>query len=303
MKSYLFKFGSNRSNETKRILLVLVLAGIILGGCARQTVVLGGLASSDAVTVSEIYAQALEKAGYKVVRQYGQESAGLHRALLSGEIDIYAEYSGAALTRILGGEKTPDQYSAYDAASAKYRELGLVLLEPLPANNALGLAVLQERADALGIKTFTDLQEKAADLSLAYTGNFFDDPEGFTLLEAVYGTFPFKEITAVSGGDELHHLLHSKSVDVIPLGSNDGHLADPLHKILRDNFHAFVPQTLVPVARREYIEQNKKIRDILNPLSASLNDKAVINLNNQTEIQKIPYPQAAKTYLKTSGFF
>ncbi|MDR1930251.1 MAG: hypothetical protein LBQ44_06415 [Treponema sp.] len=285
------------------VLGTFLVSGFALGGCARQTVTLGGLDSPEALTVSEIYAQALERAGYKVVRRFNQDGAALHKALLAGEIDIYAEYSGFALTRILGEDPVPDQYSAYDAVAAKYRNLGLVLLEPLPADNALGLAVLQERVDALGIKTFSALQEKAGELTLAYTGSFLEDPEGFPLLESVYGPFPFGKITGTSDDDELHMLLHDKKADVIPLGSNDGHLADPKHKLLRDNFHAFVPQTLVPVLRGEYVEQNGKIRDLLNPISASLNDKAVINLNRQTEIQKIPYPQAAKTYLKDNGFF
>jgi osmoprotectant transport system substrate-binding protein len=280
-------------------LVVIVLAAT---GCRRQTITLGSLDDAEAITVSEIYAQALEKAGYRVVRDYSRDSASLHRALLDGEIDLYAEYSGTALTGILGEDPQTDQYSVYDAAAAKYRDLGLALLEPLPANNALGLAVLQEKADALGLKTYTDLQGKAGDLILAYTGNFQTNTEGLLRLETIYGPFPFKEIKAVPNEDELHHLLHNKQLDAIVLRSNDGQLKDPQHKLLRDNFHAFIAQTLVPVVKREYIEANPKIRELLNPISASLNDKVVTELNQKVGIQKVPYPQAAKAYLKDNGF-
>jgi osmoprotectant transport system substrate-binding protein len=284
------------------LVLSAVLAAMVLNGCSRQTITLGSLDTEEAVTVSEIFAQALEKAGYKVERNYNRDSKSLHQALLAGEIDIYAEYTGAALTQILGGERIPDQYSAYDTVAAKYRDLGLVLLEPLPANNALGLVIKQEKAEAEGIKTYSDLQNLAETLVLVYTGDFRTNPEGLPLLESIYGPFPFKEIQEVSGYDQLHMLFHENKADVIPIESNDGHLTDSNHKLLRDNFHAFIPQTLTPVLRKEFIEENPRIREILNPIAASLNDKAVIGLNFKTGLQTIPYPQAAKAYLTDNGF-
>jgi glycine betaine/choline ABC-type transport system substrate-binding protein len=220
---------------------------------------------------------------------------------LNGNIDIYAEYSGNALTRILGEESRPDQYSVYDAAAAKYRDLGLVLLEPLPANNALGLVSLQATADAEKLKTYSDIQAKAGNFILAVTPEFRDDPEGYALLESVYGPFAFKEVRVIADDGELHMALHDKQVDLISISSDDGHLADPKHKLLRDNFHAFVAQTLTPVVKRSYIDQNEKIRNVLNPISASINDKKMIGLNNDVVNKQIPYPQAAKTYLKENN--
>ncbi|MDR1143301.1 MAG: hypothetical protein LBK77_03660 [Spirochaetaceae bacterium] len=280
----------------------LLAAGILLFSCrSKGTVVLGSIASGDALTVSEIYAEVLEKNGYKVSRSFDFDITSLHEAIVNETVDIGVEWTGAALTKVLGAPRGGDQYGTFNALNARYKQTGLALFEPLPADNAWTFAVLRETAEGKNIKTFSDLQKAAGELTLAVSEAFNSDNEGFLLLETVYGPFRFKELRVVSE-EEQHSLLHGKAVDVISLRSGDGHFADAEHKKLRDNFHAFVPQNLVPVARDEFLSAHEDIRSLLNAVSASLNDKVMIGLDAKTSIEKIPYPRAAKDYIKENSF-
>ncbi|MDR3357154.1 MAG: hypothetical protein LBO04_08245 [Spirochaetaceae bacterium] len=284
----------------KKPFYYIFIAGVLLFSCgAKETLTLGSLNTPYALTVSEIYAGVLEKAGYKVIRSYGFDGIEtLHAAILNGGVDIGTEWTGEALTKVLGAPRSGDQYGTYDALSARYVKLGLVLLEPLPADNHWTLAVLQENPNSAGIKTFSDVKNRAPELVIAVTSGFNDDREAFPLLEEVYGTFGFKEIELVPE-EEQYALLRSRAVDVIALRANDGHFADAGYRALRDNFHAFIPQNLVPVVKDEFLSSHAGIRQALNAVSASLNDKVMIDLNNRTAVKKEPYRETAKSYLET----
>jgi glycine betaine/choline ABC-type transport system substrate-binding protein len=283
----------------KNLFCCIFTAGILFFSCnSKGTVRLGSLKTPDVLTVAEIYAEVLEKAGYKVIRFFSFDGSGsLHAAILNGDVDIGTEWTGEALTKGLGAPRSGDQYGTYDALSARYRELGLTPLEPLPADNHWTLVVLQKTADSTGIKTFSDAKNIAPGLVIAVTKEFNDDPEGFPLLEEIYGAFDFKEIKVVQQ-EEQHLLLRNNGVDMITLRADDGHFSGVKYRALRDNFHAFVPQNLVPVAKDEFLASHAGIRPLLNAVSASLNDKVMIALDNKTSVQKTPYTKTAKDYLK-----
>lgn len=289
----------------KKIALIFFVSGLLFFSCkSKGTITLGASQTPDALTVGEIYAGALEKTGYRVIRSFDFSDESLHDAIVNGTVDIGAEWTGTALTRILKAPRAGDQYATYDALNAAYTQAGLTLLEPIPADNSWALAVYQESQGTSAtdkVKTFSDLQKAAGDLTMAITAEFQGDPEGFALLETVYGVFHFKDIKIVSK-EEQHLLLHNKTVDVISIRANDGHFADPAHKRLRDNFHAFVPQNLVPVVKAGFLSAHGDVRPVINAISSSLNDKAMINLNHQISIQKVPYPRAAKDYIKENRF-
>jgi osmoprotectant transport system substrate-binding protein len=283
----------------KKLFYLILAAGILIFSCqSKGTVRLGSLKTDNALTVSEIYAVVLEEAGYKVVRFYDfDDTETLHAAILAGKIDLGAEWTGAALTKGSKAPRSGDQYGTYDALRVRYSDSGLVLLEPLPADNHWTLAVLQETADSKGIKTFSDVRNIASGLDIAVTAEFNSDNEGFPLLEEIYGAFDFREIKIVPE-EEQRRLLLDRTVDVITLRANDGHFAGAEYRALRDNFHAFVPQNLVPVAKDEFLASHAGIRPILNAVSASLNDKVMIGLNNKTQVNKTPYQRTAREYLK-----
>lgn len=280
---------------------------LTIAGCSKEkgVVVLSAANTVNAQAVGEIYAQALEAEKYRVERRFSLSQAhgagehALHHALRDGHIDIYAGYTGDE-TFMFGKEPATNQYSIYDDLKEYFEEEGLTLLEPIPANDAYTLAVLSEKAAAGSVKTFADLLEKSDSLKIAVTEAFKNGKEGFGVLEKAYGAFSFAGVVAVEDKD-LFAALESGKADVAVVRSNDGHLSDSKYKALRDNFAAFVPQIITPVVKQSYIDGNPAIREALNKVSVTLNDKEVIELNRRLTVLKNDPKEVAKEYLRDIG--
>ena len=91
---------------------------------------------TEQIVLGEIYAQALEAAGYTVQTDLslGSEQVALD-ALKAGEISGYPEYTTTALTSFYGAapESVPtDVGEAATQARAEFEKDGLVMFEPAP---------------------------------------------------------------------------------------------------------------------------------------------------------------------------
>src|SRR5689334_23895081 len=112
--------------------------------------------------LGEIYAQALEAAGYDVDTDLnlGSEQVAL-KALESGEISGYPEYTSTALTSFFktAPEDVPsDAQEAVDQAQPEFEKLGLQAFAPTPFADANAVGLLQTTADELGATTISDLE-------------------------------------------------------------------------------------------------------------------------------------------------
>ena len=84
----------------------------------------------------------------------------IDKALTSGQINMYPEYTGTALTVVFGAPGSEDAPEAtYDAAKTTYEERGQTLLEMTPFSDSDAIAVLKTTADQYGLKTVGDLKK------------------------------------------------------------------------------------------------------------------------------------------------
>jgi len=289
--------------KRKLVFVTMAVVCVFLAGCtSRKTVTLGSLDDPLAVTVTELFAQLLESNGYRVKREYRLESGALYHALLSGGIDLYAEYSSQALVNILQKEPVVDQEGAVEALKKPFAEKGIVTLESLPQNNSLAIVTLTETAEKYDLKTYSDVIGKAGELRLAYEGNKLTDPAAVPRLEAAYGGFSFQELIQTNSEMELHMGFHEKKWELIITNADNGQLTGTDHKVLRDNFHAFLPRSLVPLTTKEFASSNGELIALINRVAVSINDKAARELMKKTVLDGVPYPSAAKIYLKGKEF-
>ena len=87
--------------------LTAALSAVLLAGCGsapsasnggdKGTIVVGSKDFTENEVVAEIYALALEDAGYTVERKMDIASSVIHTSIVSGEIDLYPEYTGTGL--------------------------------------------------------------------------------------------------------------------------------------------------------------------------------------------------------------
>ena len=133
-------------------------------------VTIGSKNFTEQKVLGEIYAQALEAAGYTVNKELnlGDEKTAL-KALEGGQISAYPEYTGTALLSFFGyqaDELPSDENEAYQDAKEGFAKKDLTALEPTPFVSSNEVAVTQETADKLGLKKISDLKGKSQDLTL-----------------------------------------------------------------------------------------------------------------------------------------
>jgi osmoprotectant transport system permease protein len=210
------------------LILGLILACLPLLGSHQRTVTIGAKNFSEQYILARLIGARLEKAGYHVAYREGLGSAVAFRALQSGDIDVYVEYSGTLWAGTMGRHDAPARQAMLDGI-ARWMAAGpkTSLIGPLGFENAYALAV---KSDA-GMTSIADLAAKAPALTLGADLEFLDRPEWRAIRDA-YG-LRFKATRAYSP-TFMYRALRSGQADVISAFSSDGRIAAERLTLLAD---------------------------------------------------------------------
>src|SRR5213593_2771002 len=139
------------------------LAGVLLASSAVAArrggadVVVGSKNFTEQFVLGELLAQAIEREGLSVDRRLNLGGTLIcDRALLTGDVDVYVEYTGTALTAIFHQPIQPDSSAVFGAVRDLYARTGRTLLPPLGFNNTFAILVRGEAARSLRLKTIED---------------------------------------------------------------------------------------------------------------------------------------------------
>jgi osmoprotectant transport system permease protein len=208
--------------------LGLALALLPLLGRTERTVTVGAKNFSEQYILARLIGARLEKAGYKVSYREGLGSAVAFRALASGDVDVYVDYSGTLWTGQMARTDTPSRekmaqgIAQWMAAGPKTGLVGSLGFE-----NAYALAARPGR----GLASIADLTAKAPGLTLGADLEFLDRPEWKAVRDA-YG-LSFKATRAYSP-TFMYRALASGQADVISAFSSDGRIAADHLVVLAD---------------------------------------------------------------------
>lgn len=262
------------------------LALVATLGCGGSGAVAVG--SKDFVEqdiLAEILVQELEARGVEVDRRVRFSGTNLaHRALTSGEIDLYVEYTGTALTAILDREPIHDADSTYTVVEEEYLDRwDLVVGPPLGFENSFALVARGEAADSLGLETISDLRAVGERWTAGFGPEFMSRPDGYAGLSEAYGL----EFGAVRQMDLglLYRALADGRIDVAVGNSTDGQIAALGFVVLRDDRRYFPPYQAVPVVRRETLERHPVVWDVLGSLEGALDADDMRELNRRVVVE------------------
>src|SRR5436190_12753934 len=269
-----------------------------------QTIVVGGKNFTEQQIMAAMTSQLLQAKGFKTDVKAGMGSAVLRQAQESGQIDVYWEYTG---TSLITYNKVTERLSAPDTY-AKVKKLdaakGLVWLNPSKANNTYSLAMNQDDAKKQGITTISDLAAKVkggAKLTFASNAEFYARPDGLKPLEQAYGfEFPRDNVKRMDTG-LVYQALKEKQVDVGLVFATDGRIPAFNFVVLQDDKGFFPAYAMTPVVRKQVLDANPKLAEILNALSAKLDDATMARLNASVDVDKKTVEDVAKTFLKEQG--
>ena len=164
--------------------LLTVLFAVLIFSCGNSDneITVGSKKFTESVILGEIITQLAVHKGAQV--KYRKELGGtrvLWNALLSGEIDIYPEYTGTITHEILSKNNIKNNQEL----SKELEHYGIEMSKPLGFNNTYALGMKKDTADKLGIETISDLK-KHPGLQLGFTNEFLDRGDGWPSLQKTY---------------------------------------------------------------------------------------------------------------------
>lgn len=270
-------------------------------------VTVGSKNFTEQFILGEIYAQALEAAGYNVQKDLnlGSEQIALE-ALEQGEIDGYPEYTSTALTSFfnLAPEDVPsDPAQATEDAQAQFEELGLVTFEPAPFNSANAVGLLTATAEELGVENVSDLEGKSQDLALYGSPECRQRVDCLVGLQDGYG-LEFKSFTPVD--IELRYpVLDKRQADLSILFTTDAQLfTDPdKYTILEDDQGVFPAGNPVFVASQATVDEaGPDFQATIEQVQGGLTLEVMQELNARVDVDKETPEAVATQYLQESGY-
>jgi osmoprotectant transport system substrate-binding protein len=313
-------------------LLLLVLGAVALGACGDDdngssdggstsssedtaaiqsnpdngstSITVGSKNFTEQKVLGEIYAQALAAAGYKVKTELnlGDEKTAL-KAIESGQIDAYPEYTGTALLSFFGfqaDELPKDPAKAYDEAKKGFAEKDLTALPPTPFTSSNEVAVTQETADKYDLKTISDLEPVASKLTLYGSPECRQRLDCLLGLQQVYG-LKFKKFVPVDIALR-HEVLSKGQADVSIVFTTDPQIKREGEVLLEDDKGMFPPYNSTLVVRDQTIKQaGPDLEEVVAKVNEGLTDEAMQELNARVDLDKETPKAVASQYLQETG--
>ncbi len=271
------------------------------------TLTVGSAGFYESAVVAEIYAQALEAAGFTVERSLEAGARDVtHPALVDGQIDLMPEYVGGYLAVTYGGEPTPDLDETLSALRTELEADGLVALAATPGTDADGFAVRQETAEEFGLTTMSDLAEVADQLTWGVAQECGENPNCGPGLERVYGIdFASLDVQTLGAcSTAIAEALNASNIDVAQVCTTQPEIAGFNLVLLEDDGGLAPAQNMVPIVRTEIMDDpaaGDLIQATLNPISALLTTEELTNLGAAIILNGESYEDAAAQWLSDNG--
>jgi len=249
--------------------LVIIAAGLF--AAPQQDVIrVGSKNFTEQIILGELAAQTLERAGITVERRLNLGGTFIcDRALRSGDIDVYVEYSGTAATAIFKQPVETDPAVVLARVRQAYADAGITLLPPIGFENTFAILVRGEDARRLDLKTIDDVVPHARQWRAGFGYEFLQRQDGFPGLASKYG-LQFASAPVAMDLSLIYRALADKRVDVVAGDATSGLITALDLVMLQDSKRYFPPYDAAVVARSQVLLANPRIKSGLEALSGRI---------------------------------
>jgi osmoprotectant transport system permease protein len=271
------------------LLVIVAFSGFWAGGgsiasnAGQERVVVGSKDFTESVILAEILAQMLEQKGIAVERQFELGGNLPHDSLLSGQIDVYPEYTGTAYTAILKHPPLTDPAAVYDQTKSEFAEkFKLDVSPPIGFANDFAILVRGQVARENQLKTISDAVPLAKNWQAGFGQDFMSRADGYPGFARAYG-FTFVKQPREMDLSLTYRALQSGELDIIAGNSTDGLIAALDLFQLEDDRHYFPPYQAVFIARAG---KSGVLGDTLQRLKNSISTEEMRRLNYEVDGNK-----------------
>jgi osmoprotectant transport system permease protein len=281
---------------------------LIARGSGRTVVRVGSKNFTEQLVLGEIVAGAIERwANVTVERRLNLGGTFIcDRAVRAGEIDVYVEYTGTALTAIFKEEvpKVPgapavrgsSAKSVFEQVRDRYAAVGVTLAAPLGFDNTFAILVREAEARRLGLKTIEDAVPHAAKWRAGFGYEFIERADGYRGLAQAYG-LRFADEPRVMDLALMYRALADGQVDLIAGDATNGLIAGLHLFMLEDNRHYFPPYEAAPVARTATLLAHPDVAAALTRLAGAISADDMRAMNYAVDAQRRDPAAVAREFL------
>lgn len=262
--------------------------------------------TTEQILYGKLTALYLRKQGFRVKEMVFKDSQPIRKALESGVIDLYWEYTNTA--RIFYHHQPPiqDAEEAYRTVAREDRKKGLIWLQPSPFDSPWVVLMREELSEKLAIHTLSQLaaysKQPNVELKAATYAEFLQRQDGRARLDAVYDIAIKNENWLQTDNALVFQALKESHVDVAVGIAFDGRIRDYHLVMLADDLHAFPPYEAAPVIRESVLAAHPSLETLLNRLSQKLTGEKFAELTYQVDALHKDVAQVANEFLVQEGF-
>lgn len=270
-------------------------------GVGKPAVTLGDKNFTEEYILGSLYQEALAAKGYKVTLKGNIGSSEItYKALSSGQIDMYPEYTGTFLSAIAGDNKPPASAAqAYSLAKAFAEKHGFTLLRQTPYANSDALAATKSFAAKHHLSTIADLKQLGKRVKLGAAPEFATRFAGLVGLKQDYGIDPAFVPLAIG---ITYKAIDSGQVGVFDAFTTDPQLLSGKYKVLSDPKRVFGFQNVAPVVQKSVLRaEGPAFAQTIDKVSALLTLPAIQKMNGAVALEQQSPAVVAHEFLKANG--
>lgn len=268
-------------------------------GSSGGTLTLGTKNFTEEFIVGQLYRQALQAKGCHI--NY-KENIGatevVDKALTSGQIDAYPEYTGESTATVFGINKNVSSpQEEYNLAKQAYAKRGQVMSQMTPFFDTDAIAVTKAYAKKYGLTTTADLK-KVPHFTLGARPEFLNRQEGAAGMKKVYGVknFSFKSLAL----GLQYQALDSGAVQAIDVFTTDPQLASGKYVVLKDPKNIFGFQNIALIVNKNKVNVCPSLMSTVDSINKELTTPAIIAMNKAVAIDHQQPAAVAGAFLKAN---
>jgi osmoprotectant transport system substrate-binding protein len=309
----------------KKIIMIFslfIVLAITVTGCSTNTtnapgkgpVTISSKADTEGSLLGQVITLMLQSNGFQVVDKPSIAGTSLIRqALLSGDIDIYPEYTGngAVFFPSVSPDNWKDAAKGYQQVKTLDKQQNnIVWLQPAPANNTWAVAIPKSLSDSAGIRSLTDFAayiNKGGVIKLAGSEEFLTSAVALPAFEKSYGfTLAQSQLVSLAGGNtaqtEKYAADGTDGVNAAMAYGTDGSLSALNLVVLTDPLGVQPVYEPAPIVRGAVYDKYPEIAGILDPVFSSLDLATLQGLNAAIAINGQSTEVVARNYLTSKNF-
>jgi len=272
-----------------RLLPLLLLPAL---GLAQPVVNVGSKRFTESYVLAEIVTRKVDQSGEaRAAHQPGLgNTAILFAALKSNAIHVYPEYTGTIAFELLGLKHVPD----LAGLNLELSRHGLAAGVALGFSNNYALAMLDSRAESLGIRRISELG-RHPQLKLALSQEFLNRKDGWPALRLAY-RLPFADARGLDHG-LAYEAISAGNLDVMDVYSTDAKISRYRLRVLQDDRGFFPSYDAILLYRKDLPERFPRSWQALQELEGKISTGRMIEMNAAAELSAVSFSQVADNFL------